>query len=228
MSKNIILVGSSSELAIEFHKEIKNDFKIHKISSKKDSNPDLLINNYIVEQEKIVEFISNFINPYIIFFNGYLKENRPYFSPSQKEIFETFNVNYQIPLLLTKQIKNHNLRAKYIYISSVASIKPREKNFIYGIAKHRLEKEISELDIDALFLKFGKIRTKMSEKHFDPPFTLDKISAAKLLINSVDKKGIVYPTLGLKLMAIFIMIFPVSILDFIEKVSLNKVYKKNR
>ena len=68
----------------------------------------------------------------------------------------------------------------------------------------------------------------MSEKHFDPPFTLDKISAAKLLINSVDKKGIVYPTLGLKLMAIFIMIFPVSILDFIEKVSLNKVYKKNR
>lgn len=217
MTKDIVLVGSSSELAIEFDTVINNDFKIHKISSKKDSCPDLLINNYIDDREKIVKFISNFVNPYIIFFNGYLKENRPFTSPSQKEIFETFNINFQIPLLLTKLIKNQNIKAKYIYISSVATIKPREKNFIYGFAKQRLEKEVSELGVNALFLKFGKIKTNMSEKHVNPPFTLEKLSAAILIINSIDKQGIVFPTWGLKFMAICIKILPVTILDFIEK-----------
>lgn len=222
MSKDIILIGSSSELAIEFDKKIKNVFRIHKISSKKNSNPDLLIGDYIADQEEIVGFISNFINPYVIFFNGYLKENRPYFSPSLEEVFKTFKVNFQIPLFLTKKIKNNKLSAKYIYISSIASVKAREKNFIYGIAKKRLEKEVNELGINALFLKFGKIRTNMSDDHSDPPFTLEKVNAAMLLIDSIEKKGVVYPTLGLKLMAILIKIFPLSILDLIERTSLKK------
>ncbi len=222
MSKDIILIGSSSELAIEFDKKIKNVFRIHKISSKKNSNPDLLIGDYIADQEEIVGFIGNFINPYVIFFNGYLKENRPYFSPSLEEVFKTFKVNFQIPLFLTKKIKNNKLSAKYIYISSIASVKAREKNFIYGIAKKRLEKEVNELGINALFLKFGKIRTNMSDDHSDPPFTLEKVNAAMLLIDSIEKKGVVYPTLGLKLMAILIKIFPLRILDLIERTSLKK------
>lgn len=220
MSKDIVLIGSSSEIAIEFEKKIKDVFKIHKISSKKDSNPDLFVNDYIEEQEEIARFICNFVNPYVIFFNGFLKENRPILSPSQKDIFKTFKVNFLVPLLLTKKIKSKNLKAKYIYISSVASLKPRKKNFIYGISKYKLEKEINELGVHALFIKFGKVRTNMSKDHIDPPFTLDKTSATNLLMNSIDKKGVVFPTLGLKLMAIIIKILPVEILDLIERKSL--------
>ena len=62
MSKDIVLIGSSSEIAIEFEKKIKDVFKIHKISSKKDSNPDLLVNDYIEEQEEIARFICNFVS----------------------------------------------------------------------------------------------------------------------------------------------------------------------
>ena len=71
----------------------------------------------------------------------------------------------------------------------MASLKPRKKNFIYGISKYKLEKEINELGVHALFIKFGKVRTNMSKDHIDPPFTLDKTSATNLLMNSIDKRS---------------------------------------
>ena len=95
LQKDIILIGSSSELAKEFFKlinEIKS-FKVHTISSKKESNPDLLVNEYIENIDSISEYVNTFQKPYIIFFNGYLKENRPSYFPSVEEIFDTFKIS---------------------------------------------------------------------------------------------------------------------------------------
>ena len=227
MVKEIILIGSSSELAIEFKKKLEgnNGFKTHTISSNLDSKPSLLVNEYFKDSDKISTYISKLEKPYIIFFNGYLRENRPKYYPDLDEIFKTFKINFQIPLFLTTKIDSGSKDAKFIYISTFAAIKSREKNFVYGISKTLLEKNIVKKNINYLFLRFGKIKTKMSEDHADPPFTLSKSEAASLIIKFLDKEGIVYPTIGLKIMSAIIKILPSKLLDLIEK---NRWFKRNR
>ena len=219
MIKEIVLIGSSSELAFEFLKkiEVQSTYKAHTVSSKIDSVASLLVNEYLEDSEKISDYISNLNNPYVIFFNGYLRENRPKYYPSIRETLETFKINFRTPLFLTKEIAKNNKNAKFIYISTIAAIKSREKNYIYGISKALLEKNIKEGNLSYLILRFGKIRTKMSENHSDPPFTLNKPEAASLIIKFLEKEGILYPTIGLKMMAILIKFLPSKLLDFIEK-----------
>src|SRR5210317_625941 len=100
MVKNIVLIGSSSELALEFIDIVSKDtaYKIHKISSKEASDPDLHTNDYLDDVNKITDYISELKSPYVIFFNGYLRENRPKYYPENEEIFKTFRVNFKIPL----------------------------------------------------------------------------------------------------------------------------------
>ena len=219
MIKEIILVGSSSELAVEFNEKLEGNsgFKTHTISSKLDSKPNLLVNGYFDDSDKISTYISKLENPYIIFFNGYLRENRPKYYPDLDEIFETFKINFRTPLFLTTKIAKESRDAKFIYISTFAAIKSREKNFVYGMSKAMLEKNIVKKNINYLFLRFGKIKTKMSEDHADPPFTLSKSKAASLIIKFLDKEGILYPTIGLKIMSAIIKILPSKLLDLIEK-----------
>ena len=68
-----------------------------------------------------------------------------------------------------------------------------------------------------LILRFGKIRTQMSEGHSNPPFTLNRSEAASLIIKFIEKEGVLYPTIGLRMMAIFIKLMPTKLLDLIEK-----------
>ncbi|MDC3033527.1 hypothetical protein OA181_02425 [Acidimicrobiaceae bacterium] len=219
MQKDIILMGSSSELAKEFFKIINEieTFKVHTISSKKRSNPDLLVNEYIEDIDSISEYVHTFENPYIVFFNGYLRENRPSYIPSIEEIFDTFKINFLIPSLIAKNVVRKNKNAKFIFISTIAAIKSRKKNYIYGISKSLTEKYIKNSGFNFLILRFGKIKTEMSESHNNPPFTLDKFEAGMLIHKHIESNGIVYPTIGLKVSAMFIKLLPLNILDYIEK-----------
>ena len=218
--KEIVLIGSSSELALEFIKivSINDEFKIHTISSTSNSKQTLLVDEYIKEHEKISKYIGEINNPYIIFFNGFLKENRPNYYPNTEEILKTFRINYKIPLFLTKKIAIKNKNAKFVYISSMAVVKYRHKNYIYGIAKAMLETKIKQMDINYLILRFGKIKTKMSESHGDPPFSLNKSNAALLILKLLDREKIIYPTNGLKVMSVFLKALPLKILNFLEKI----------
>ena len=98
----------------------------------------------------------------------------------------------------------------------MASLKLRDKNYIYGISKSLLEEKIIKMDLNHLILKFGKIETVMSTGHSNPPFTLKKERAASLIINLLEKKGFVYPTYGLKIMAFLIKITPSKLLNYVE------------
>ena len=219
MQKDIILIGSSSELAEEFYKIINKDqtFNVHTISSKKRSNPDLLVNKYIEDIDSVSEFLGTFENPYIIFFNGHLRENRPSYFPNIEEIFDTFKINFLIPSLITKEAIKKNKNTKFIYISTIAAIKSRKKNYIYGISKSLTEKFIKNIGFNFLILRFGKIKTEMSKSHNDPPFTLDKFEASMLIYKNIESNGIIYPTIGLKVSAFLIKFLPLKLLDYIEK-----------
>ena len=96
----------------------------------------------------------------------------------------------------------------------MAAIKPREKNYIYGENKRKLELSVKSLKFNNyLIFRFGKIKTKMSEGHKNPPFTYDPDKASKIILKKMNKNEIVYPTFGLRFIAILLTIIPKKIID---------------
>ena len=159
-NKNIIVIGASSELAQEFLSINKLDNNFHTISQNKNFNHDgFVVNNYIEEIDKIVDYVSNIKNVTIIFFNGFLAENRPYKFPNQDEIEKTFTINYLVPFKITEKILHRKLKVeKFVYLSSFAAVKPRYKNFIYGYSKKLLEETIKGMELNNyLFFRFEKL-----------------------------------------------------------------------
>ncbi len=216
---NIVFVGASSEIAKEsikiFH---KNNYNVYSITSKRAEHISkyvLYVEDYLDELDKISNFISGIEKPSILFFNGYLKENRPINkNPTSSEIQKTYIYNFKIPYEITQTLIKKSLNVeKFIYISSLAVEKLRYKNYIYGYTKNILEKKIQKLGVDYLILRFGMIRTTMSAGHQGFGLALNKNKAAKLIFNNVRKKGIIYPNITTKLIGLFLKIFPVKLIN---------------
>ena len=222
VNQNIVIFGSSSELATEFinicNKNNLNLFLISRsnVASGFKKNV-LVVNDYIKEFDKIKKFLVPVENKFVFFFNGALFENRPDKFPSKKEIKQTEYINYYLPLELTKKLKKEIKHIdKFIYISSMAAIKPRFKNFIYGNNKKRLEISIKNEGVRYLIIRYGKIFTKMSEGHKTPPFSLSAFDAAKILFKKIEKRGVVYPNFGLFLISILIKVTPGKIFNLLK------------
>jgi len=222
VNKNIVIFGSSSEFAAEFiklcNKKNLNLFLISRSSIHSDFKKNVLVvNDYLKEFDKIKNFLIPIENKFVFFFNGVLFENRPNKFPSEEEIKQTEYINFYLPLELTKKLKNEIKQIdKFIYISSMAAIKPRYKNFIYGNNKKKLEVSIKKEGVKYLIIRYGKIFTKMSEGHKTPPFSLSALDAAKILIKKIEKRGVVYPNFGLFLISILIKLTPSKLINLIR------------
>lgn len=217
MVNNYLIIGADSELAQEFIKiNSTNKVNLFKISR----NPiesDVLISDYFNDVQKIIDYVESLPNCYIIFFNGYLAENRPVQYPSNEELNMTFKINFHVPYFLTNELLHLDNIKKYVYISSLAAVKPRLKNFVYGSMKRLLEQSIKSLGLkNVLFLRFGKIRTSMSTGHKDMLLTMSKKTASELIFKNIKKTGISYPNFGLWFISIFLKFLPIKLINFIE------------
>lgn len=215
--KNIVLLGASSELAIKFI-ELNKQHNIYKITSKnindKNSNH-LIVSNYIDKSDEIVSFIQEVEEPIIIFFNGYLKEDRPRVKPDLKQISQTLDANFYVPYFITNKLIQKNVKIKkFIFISSFAATKARYKNFIYAYSKKLLEDSIKASNINNyLLIRFGKINTSMSKGHKKSIFDLSKHQAANFISLHLDKKfGTIYSSNFLYLLSRIFIIIPSSLL----------------
>jgi short-subunit dehydrogenase len=217
MNKTYVLIGASSDLAKSFKKILINkNEKFISISRSKDAQ--VTVVDYFKESDEIINQLKNYNNLYVIFFNGYLAENRPSQKPNHNDIVKTDYINFTIPYSLSDKFISHGLDVtKFIYISSVAAIKPRYKNFIYGLSKYKLEKTIPTITDEYLIFRFGKIQTKMSEKHSNVPFTLKKELAAEIMYKKIEKKHIVYPSFKIKFISSLISFLPLMIVNLSEK-----------
>ena len=223
VAKNFILIGANSEFATAFaDKLIKINHKVYGVSrafvpylNKKEQ---IQLKNYDEKSTELSYFVETIESPYIVFFNGFLAENRPSYSPTYKEIEETIYANYLTPLHLFDQIcKNTNIK-KFIFISSMAAVKPRNKNYIYGLSKKILEESVKKSgNLNYLIVRFGQIKTKMSQNHNEPPFTLTKDKASLKLLKLIDKRGLHYPSYSLFIISFLIKILPIKLIDKIEK-----------
>jgi len=225
VNREIVIVGASSELAKSFIKLLqKNSFKVLLISRKSSkerlsSNTDeIVVKDYLQEFSKIKKEINKLDNPIIIYFNGVLFENRPIQVPTQAEIELTKKINFEIPFNLSRKLnKEINNVHRHVFISSMAAVRDRKKNYIYGRSKRKLEDSIKNSNlIPHLILRFGKIETKMSYGHKNPPFTLTTEMAAKLIFKNLKKEGIVYPLFGLRIISVILKILPKKVLTLLE------------
>ena len=221
MVNNYLIIGADSELAkafIQFNSNKESEF--FRISRNRIES-DLEIGDYRDDIDKVINYVKKLPSCYVIFFNGFLAENRPIQFPSTEEIRLTYKINFQIPFFLTQQLSKLENIEKYVYISSIAAVKPRFKNYIYGNTKNMLEKSINALGIkNVLFLRFGKIKTRMSKDHKDLLFTLSKKEAAGLIYRKIKNTGITYPNYKLLLISFALRLLPIKFLNSLEK-SLN-------
>jgi short-subunit dehydrogenase len=221
--KNIVLFGASSEIALELG-AILLEKNIYTIGISSQANQETKYNSYLKVQDyvgsvdAVISHLKRFDNMCVIFMNGYLKENRPYEYPTAEQIRNTIQGNLTAPIYLTKKLIEENLDIKkFVYISSISSIKFRYKNYIYGISKKYLEEISSRLIPEKhLILRFGMVETRMSKNHKKAPYTLSKNKAAEIIFHNLDKTGTVSPILGLKIVSFIIKIVPSKLLDYYE------------
>lgn len=220
VNKNIAIIGGSSEIAIAFKKLCIDQGINCLVFSRKlsDNSSYIKINDYLKESDEIIKNLMNLKNLTIIFFNGALYENRPIKFPTEQEIALTKLINYEIPIELTKKI-NKELKniEKYVYISSMAAVKLREKNYIYGNFKKKLEIDIKSLRLPSyLIFRFGKVFTRMSDGHKTPPFSMTSVQAANAILKNLNKENIQYGNLGLLVVSLIIKITPSKIISLLK------------
>lgn len=221
VNNNLVLIGASSEIAIEFNKICYlngiNTLLVTRNSSleTKSNSEQLVVKDYLEDYERIKHKISTYKSCIVIFFNGVLYENRPISFPSAEEIRKTIDVNYTIPYGVCSQLSlDLDNIEKYIFISTIAAVKPRFKNYIYGNNKKKLEESIYNLNLPSkLIIRFGKVFTNMSLGHKTPPFTLKPEVAAEKIFSNLDKTDIIYPNFGLKVIAFFLKVTPSSLIN---------------
>ena len=222
VKESIVIFGSSSEVAVELQKILQEkDFDFYSLSRsevEKNLSNHTQVNDYLEDYEKIYTLFDQLGPTYVIFFNGFLAENRDQQIPSLSEIKKTDYINFLVPYELSNKLGSDFLNIKkFIYISSMSAIRPRYKNYIYGLSKRKLEESIKYLNLQLyLIFRFGKIKTKMSKNHKDAPFTISAKESARVILDKLDQTGIVYGNTGLYLISMVMKILPNFVLKKIK------------
>ena len=222
VKESIVIFGSSSEVAVELQKILKEkDFDFYSLSRsevEKSLSNHTQVNDYLEDYEKIYTLFDQLGPTYVIFFNGFLAENREQQIPSLSEIKKTDYINFLVPYELSNKLASDFVNIKkFIYISSMSAIRPRFKNYIYGLSKRKLEESIKYLNLQSyLIFRFGKIKTKMSIDHKDAPFTISAEKSARVILDKLDQTGIVYGNTGLYLISMVMKILPNFVLKKIK------------
>ena len=223
VNHTIVIIGASSEISGHFIKQLLTTHKKIVLISRKyqpifnDINQ-IIIDDYLKNLNQIVNEINKVGDCFIIFFNGALYENRPLKYPTKLEIKNTKRINFTIPFLMTKrfQIECQDVK-KFIYISSLAAVVPRTKNYVYGLNKQKLENSVYKLGLNSLLIfRFGKVFTRMSKNHKTPPFSITAEEAANSIIKNMDKTGIIYPKFGLKVISFLLQITPKFLINIFK------------
>jgi hypothetical protein len=99
----------------------------------------------------------------------------------------------------------------------MAAVRPRFKNYIYGLCKSNLEKSVTNLELsEYLIIRFGKVKTKMSKNHKNPPSTISAEKAGKIISNKLEDNGLVHANINLFIISKIIKLLPKKIIEIIS------------
>ena len=234
--KNIVLIGSTSDIGIAIINQLKLDdhSTIHLIGRKK---PDI---NEFINQTVNIEFqqcdlgktnevldIANKVQKLhdldlVIISAGVLpKENSEF---DLKSLDETILVNSLSSIILVSSFArnmNEQSGGQILICSSVASIRPRDRNFTYGASKSALDffavglqNKLKKSEVRISILRPGYVFTKMTKNFKPAPFSTKLGVVAEIAVNGLLKEQkIIYAPRKLKIIMNFVRILPRSLFD---------------
>ena len=136
--------------------------------------------------------------------------------------------NFYSQALILNQINSSmsmQMHGQILLISSVAGIRPRRRNFVYGVSKFGVDfiaQGLQKLNVDKnvfiTILRPGFVYTKMTTNMPPAPFATDKTEVAKIAIRALVKnKRIVYSPRILRLMMFVVKLLPERIFRVVDK-----------
>lgn len=141
---------------------------------------------------------------------------------------EILFTNFYSQALLLNQV-NHNLRlqkhGQILVFSSVAGVRPRRKNFVYGVTKsgidfisQGLQKDNVGQGVEITIVRPGFVYTKMTRESSPAPFAISLERAARISAEGlVRKKRVVYAPRILRIVMSVLKLFPERIFRLIDK-----------
>ncbi len=141
---------------------------------------------------------------------------------------EVLHTNFYSQALVLNQISarmSKQMHGQILHISSVAGIRPRKRNFVYGVSKfgvdfiaQGLQKQNVGKNVFITILRPGFVHTKMTMNMAPAPFATERTKVAKIASKALlKKKRIVYAPRILKLVMLVLKLLPERIFRFLDK-----------
>jgi decaprenylphospho-beta-D-erythro-pentofuranosid-2-ulose 2-reductase len=147
----------------------------------------------------------------------------------EPDIFaEVIYNNFYSQALVLNQINSRmskQMHGQILQISSVAGIRPRKRNFVYGVSKfgvdfiaQGLQKQNIGKNVFITILRPGFVHTKMTENMPPAPFATERTEVAKIASKALlKKKRIVYAPRFLKIVMLVLKLLPERIFRILDK-----------
>lgn len=147
----------------------------------------------------------------------------------ETELFQhVLTTNFYSQAFLLNEMNSmlaRQMHGQILLISSVAGIRPRRRNFVYGVSKfgvdfiaQGLQKRFSENNVSITILRPGFVHTKMTSGMPVAPFAINKESVAKIAARGLlDKKRVIYAPRILMFVMFVLRLLPERIFRIIDK-----------
>ena len=235
---NVVLIGADSDIGISIINQLplSDNAKLHMIGRTKPCKNRFKKFNISTEFEycdlenfsnvkEVFNDPSKFIHcDLVIFAAGYLPNENS--ELDSENVRKTLVVNALALIYLLSgfvRIMNDGKKGQILVLSSVASTRPRTKNFTYGASKATLDfysvglqNKYKHSNIKITIARPGFIFSKMTSKFKPAPFAIDLHLCAKIIVNGLLKeKKIIYVPKKLKAIMGVIRLLPRPIFDIL-------------
>jgi len=229
--KDVVLVGSTSDIGIAIINKIplydKADIHLvgRRMPEKKSfRNPNLNLIFHKLDLGDITEVTNLFTKlsyfeetELVILAAGFLpEENSEFDLPSLGETLRVNSISSIICLSGFAKIMYENKGGKILVCSSVASVRPRLRNFSYGASKSALDfyaiglqNRLSKSNLTISILRPGYVFTKMTKNFKPAPFSISLETLVRISVDGLLKnKKIIYAPWKLKIVMNLLRVVP--------------------
>ena len=138
------------------------------------------------------------------------------------------NTNFYSQAIILNHVYAKMVSQKHgqiLYISSVAGLRPRKVNFVYGISKfgvdlisQGLQKMSVGTNVFITILRPGFVHTKMTAGLPPAPFAITQMSLAKIAVKGLKKRRkVIYAPRKLRMIMLILKLLPERIFRILDK-----------
>lgn len=234
--KNVVLVGANSDIGISIINKLPlaDNAKLHLIgrtepSANRFNNLNISTKFEYCDLENLLDVKALFNDPskcinydLVIIAVGYLPNEN--LELDLESVEKTFMINSLVSIFLVSgfmKLMNDGRKGQILVLSSVASIRPRIRNFTYGASKATLDfysiglqNKFEKSNIRISIARPGFVFSKMTSNFKPAPFAIDLHATARFLVEGLlNEKRIIYAPKKLRIIMGIVKILPRSVFN---------------